>query len=226
MGLISTVQPLTRQQPISSGQQIGVCQMIESSPIRGCFDLWLRHPKKSGFSNFQQQGVQQPVPADRTILRSSIHATNDGTNRIIWNPAKSAAGYHIERFTLDLSTVLCLSAPACNPSINGLSAGTTQYDDSRSDVDPSTRFSYGVHSYNATGFGPQRAAKPTLTQRPIAPTLTKTSSPTPDSLNTTMSWNHTAGTWCVPGAYTGTGGEWPGYQQFRYGRWFRPTRWH
>jgi hypothetical protein len=32
-----------------------------------------------------------------------------------------------------------------------------------------------------------------------------------------MSWNHTAGTWCVPGAYTGTGGgNACGYQQFQY----------
>jgi hypothetical protein len=138
---------------------------------------------------------------------------SDGTNRVMWTAAKSATGYHVQRANLAATSIVCLTAADCTVPSGGTTA--TSYDDSSAAITPATKHTYVAYSYNATGLSPKLAANVTLTQRPVAPTLSKTASPTLTTTNTAMSWNATAGSWCVSGTYTGSGNNCE-YQQRQY----------
>jgi hypothetical protein len=175
---------------------------------------------KSGFSNsYASQRVQQlqfpPDPVLAAVGVTGSRDLTDGTNRVRWAAAKSATGYHVERANINASSIICASGANCAVNSGGIASSQTQYDDTRSDVDPATRFTYAAFSYNATGLSPQLGAKATLTQRPSAPAMSKTADPTLNSTVTSITYNATAGSWCVSGTYTGTGNN-CAYEQRQY----------
>jgi hypothetical protein len=174
---------------------------------------------KSGFSNsYASQRVQQlqfpPDPVVAGVSATGSRDLTDGTNRVKWSSAKSANGYHVWRVNNLTDATACLTGN-CDSASGGLSASTSSYDDSRPEIAPATRFTYAAYSYNATGLSPKLGAEPTLTQRPSAPVMTKTASPTLSSTVTSISWNATAGAWCNSGPYTGTGNS-CAYEQRQY----------
>lgn len=188
----------------------GVGQYVDrNAELGSTYGYYVVAKNKSGFSNsYASKRVQQlqfpPDPVVAAVGVSGSRDLNDGTNRTIWSAAKSASGYHVWRINNLTNETACLTGDCSLPS-GGLAATATSYDDSRSEISPATKFTYAAYSYNATGLSPKLAANVTLTQRPSAPSLQKTASPTLNSLTTSMSWNATAGTWCVGGPYTGAG---------------------
>lgn len=180
------------------------------SELGSTYGYYVVAKNKSGFSNsYASRRVQQlQYPADPAIAPVSLNGSRDmtdGTNRVMWSAVKSASGYHVERLRNDVTndTPVCLSGTNCSTNSGTVNASTTELIDSNSVIQPATRFRYGVYAYNATGLSPQTVTKVTLTQRPTAPALRTTANPTLNSTWASMAWNHTAGAWCSPGAYTG-----------------------
>jgi hypothetical protein len=114
-----------------------------------------------------------PIPAVTAPSLSGVSSRDlDGSNRIVWAPAKSATGYQVHRFSASGAAKSCLTSAGCGTS-GGITA--TSY------IDPAakgTRFGYAVIAYNATGLSVQVSAGIDLTQRPAAPPLNVKAPPT------------------------------------------------
>jgi hypothetical protein len=173
----------------------------------------------SGFSNqfTAAKATQLQFPPD-PVMKMAVVAGDggsqdiaDGSNRVNWNAAKSAAGYHVWRTKVQDSSTMCLTGTTCvevdktdvagnGNNVPGTVAGSaTSYTDSSSVVDPSTRFNYVAYAYNKTGLSPKLAAAVTLTQRPAPPVQNKTADPTLATTVTSLAWNQlSAGYWCNP----------------------------
>jgi hypothetical protein len=148
-------------------------------------------------ANKAAQLTQLQYPPIPTVAPLGAAATNtrdyDGTNRIIWNPATSATGYQVGRFTVGAATLSCLTgatAASCNNNSGGTTA--TQLDDPAA---KGTQSDYAVIAYNATGMSKAFSLKARLTQRPAAPPLTLTRAPdlTTDTSNFSSVQNADAG---------------------------------
>lgn len=145
-------------------------------------------------ANKAAQITQLQYPPIPTIAAMGAAATNtrdyDGTNRIIWNPAVSATGYQVGRFTVSAATLTCLTGSNCNVNSSGTTA--TQLDDP---AKPGSQSDYAVLAYNATGMSKAFSAKARLTQRPPAQALTITRAPslTDDSASFTGIQNADSG---------------------------------
>ena len=189
----------------------GVTEYRDSAAFGSTYGYYVIAKNKSGFSNpFASKRVEQlqfpPDPQLISVSPTGSRDLNDGTNRVMWKQAKSASGYHVWRTNTLNNSTACLTGN-CSLTSGGLSGVTSSYDDSSTVIKPATRFSYVAYSYNATGLSPKLAASVVLTQRPSAPVLSKTASPTLKTTRTSMKWTVTSGSWCVSGAYTGKSGS-------------------
>lgn len=201
----------------------GVNEYIDrTAELGSTYGYYVVAKNKSGFANsYASQRVQQlQFPADPNVTPVGANGSRDlanSTNQMMWSLTKSATGYQVERAPFGQTQTTCMTNSDCSQTTGSLGASATSYIDTSSDIKPATRFIYYVYSYNATGLSPKLAAYTALTQRPSAPTLKLGSIPTLQTTVTNMQWDHTAGSWCAPGTYTGASGSNAcEYQQVQY----------
>jgi hypothetical protein len=158
----------------------------------------------SGFANHFDSKVAQQLqyPADPTITPLGQNGTRDldkFMNRVMWSASKSANSYVVLRDGSEMYRGAALTLI-----------------DHAVEIKASSRFTYSVYAKNMTGDSPRLDnSSVVVTQRPAAPDMKRDIAPNLNSTTTKVSWTHTGGKWCVPGAYEGKGDN-CAYEQRQY----------